>query len=54
MGDTCEGNLSVLACDESHLTVSTDGASRGLTSWSGLDRNGRRDHELLGMSGRTT
>ena len=54
MGDTYEGDLSVAACDESHMTVWTDGGSRGVTWWLGLERNGRRDHELLGLSGRTT
>ena len=30
MGDTYEGNLSVAACDESHMTVWTDsGRPRG-------------------------
>ena len=40
MGDTYEGNLSVAAWNESHMTVWTEGDSRGVTSWFGLQRNG--------------
>ena len=54
MGDTYEGNLPVAACDESHMTAWTDSGRSGVTSWLGVEWNGRRDHELLGPSDRTT
>ena len=54
MGDTDEGNLSVAACDESDPRSGPTAVVAGVTSWLGLQRNGRRDRELLGLSGRTT
>jgi hypothetical protein len=49
MDDTDEGNLSVAAWNESHMTVWSDGGSRGVTSWLGLERNSRRHHERPGL-----